>query len=122
VVTYAGSDVQDVIARAGVLVTDYSSLAFEAAYIGTPVVYFQVDRDEFFSKHPHRPGYFDYDRDGFGPTVHDAPSAAAAVIDILTGSESRGSQFAHRRETFFEFHDMGNSQRAFEAIRQSRPA
>ena len=45
VLSYADKDVRAHFARARVLVTDYSSVAFNAAYIDRPVVYFQFDRD-----------------------------------------------------------------------------
>jgi glycosyltransferase involved in cell wall biosynthesis len=43
--SFAGNDVQEYFARAAVLVTDYSSTAFNAAYIDRPTVYFQFDAD-----------------------------------------------------------------------------
>ncbi|MFP5283840.1 MAG: CDP-glycerol:glycerophosphate glycerophosphotransferase, partial [Actinomycetes bacterium] len=43
--SFAGVDVQRLFARAAVLVTDYSSIAFNAAYIDRPVVYFQFDAE-----------------------------------------------------------------------------
>ena len=67
-VEYENCDVQKLFPRAAALVTDYSSIAFDPAYIGRPVVYFQFDRNEFLSgSHGWRGGYFDYYRDGFGP-------------------------------------------------------
>ena len=43
--SYQDHTVQELFARAAVLVTDYSSIAFNAAYIERPVVYFQFDGD-----------------------------------------------------------------------------
>ena len=48
--TYDTSDVQDLLVRAAVTITDYSSQAFEAAYLECPVVYYQFDRAEFFAE------------------------------------------------------------------------
>ena len=66
------------------MVTDYSSMAFNAAYLGRPVVYFQFDAESFFSgANASRPGYFDYARDGFGPVATTVEAAAEAVVTLL---------------------------------------
>lgn len=68
--TYSQIRVQDQLVRAHTMVTDHSSLAFDAAYAGAKIVYFQFDGDEIFGGgHVYRKGYFDYQRDGFGPVT-----------------------------------------------------
>ncbi len=65
VLDFEGEDAQELFARARVFVTDYSSSAFNAAYIERPVVYFQFDAERFFGGgHAGRTGYYDFDRDG----------------------------------------------------------
>ncbi len=65
-----GKDVQELFARARVLVTDYSSIAFNAAYLEHPVVHYQFDADKC-----SRVVTWDdaatptTTRDGFGPGV-----------------------------------------------------
>jgi len=78
--SFQGTDVQELFARAAVLVTDYSSMAFNAAYLDRPVVYFQFDREAVQAgAHVGRAGYFDYARDGFGPLTDDLPAALSAI-------------------------------------------
>jgi hypothetical protein len=113
---YAGADVQDVLARARVLVTDYSSMAFESAYIGTPTVYFQFDRPDFFALHPHRPGYFSYDADGFGPAAESVSQAVAGIVDVVEGVSDTSREFAVRAESFFPERDGRNCERTHAAI------
>ena len=48
------------------MITDYSSVAFEFAYLRKPVVYYHFDKKAFFEKHTYRKGYFDYEKNGFG--------------------------------------------------------
>lgn len=119
VMLYRNTNVQEVIARAKILVTDYSSLAFEAAYIRTPVVYFQFDRHEFFSLHPHRPGYFDYDVDGFGPVVEDLESAVSSTTKMLTEPQLF-ERYRTRAEEFFPPRDGENCARTVAAIERIR--
>ena len=77
-------DVQRLFARAAVLVTDYSSMAFNTAYLDRPVVYFQFDRDRVLGgEHVGSRGYFDYHRDGYGPVVESPEAAVDAVVAAL---------------------------------------
>lgn len=78
------TDVRQLFARARVLVTDYSSMAFNTAYIDRPTVYFQFDLEAMMGGgHVGRQGYFDYERDGFGPVAKELQDAVAAVVRAL---------------------------------------
>ncbi|HLS48962.1 MAG TPA: CDP-glycerol glycerophosphotransferase family protein, partial [Actinomycetaceae bacterium] len=46
-----GTDLQALIRRSDVFMTDHSSVHFDAAYLGTPVIYARFDRDEYESRH-----------------------------------------------------------------------
>jgi len=86
VVRYEDGDIQKLLARTRVLITDYSSLAFEAGVVSSPVVYLQSDRAHVFSgKHTYSPGYYDYVEHGFGPVVESVDAVAAAVAELLDG-------------------------------------
>ncbi len=64
------------LARCALFVTDYSSASFDAAYLDRPMVYYQFDRERPWPDvHVGRKGYFDYERDGFGPVAltHEGP-------------------------------------------------
>ena len=113
---YADPQLHEYFARAAVLVTDFSSMAFNAAYLRRPVVYFQFDRRAVMSGgHVGRAGYFDYDRDGFGPVVFK-PSD---VLDAVEGIVRHGGAiepYAGRIEETFPFRDGQCSKRVTEAI------
>lgn len=61
--------IQKLFCESFLMITDYSSVAFEMAVLKKPVIYYQFDRDEYFSGHIEQKGYFDYERDGFGSVV-----------------------------------------------------
>ncbi|MFC6152541.1 bifunctional glycosyltransferase/CDP-glycerol:glycerophosphate glycerophosphotransferase [Nocardioides yefusunii] len=116
-------DVREIFARAAVLVTDYSSTAFNSAYIGRPVVYFQFDQKPGQeSRHVGLPGYFDYARDGFGPVVHEIAEAEAEIrATVEHGRESREPWRARIEETF-PMRDDNNSRRVTREIKKmARP-
>jgi hypothetical protein len=82
--SFDDNDVQELFARSAVLVTDYSSMAFNSAYLDRPVVYFQFDRDRVLGgEHVGSKGYFDYERDGYGPVVIDPEAAVDVTVTAL---------------------------------------
>lgn len=65
-----GASIQQLFVDAEIMITDYSSTAFETAYLGKECLYYQFDSEEFFSgMQAYSKGYFDHRRDGFGPVV-----------------------------------------------------
>jgi len=97
--TFDGAGAQRLFAGAAVLVTDYSSMAFNAAYVDRPVVYFQFDADAIFAGgHLGRSGYFDYERDGFGPVTRTSADAVTAVGEIVGRGCAPAPEYAKRIE------------------------
>lgn len=118
--TFHGQDVQEVFARAALMVTDYSSMAFNLAYIDRPVVYFQFDQDRMFGGgHVGRSGYFDYERDGFGPVVTEVDEAVAAVARSIGNGRRRPVEPYHERiQATFPLRDGRCCERVTAAIEQ----
>jgi CDP-glycerol glycerophosphotransferase (TagB/SpsB family) len=115
---YANGDVKDWIARARVVVTDYSSLAFDAAFASVPVVYYQFDRETFFSGgHAYRRGEFDHGRDGFGPVCFDHGSAVQAAAGVLLAPDASASYWP-RIHNSFAHRDGKNSERVVASIEE----
>jgi hypothetical protein len=118
--TFAGRDVQETFARARVLITDYSSMAFNAAYIERPVVYFQFDRERVFrGGHLGRRGYFSYERDGFGPVAFTVAETEDAVVQAVAYGPSPQPEFLRRIEDAFPNRDGKCCERVVQVIQQS---
>jgi len=82
--TFEGNDVQQLIAESALMVTDYSSMSFNAAYLDRGVVYFQFDAERVAAGgHVGRPGYFDYHRLGFGPVTESVEQTTAAILEAV---------------------------------------
>ena len=107
---------RDVFASAGIVLTDYSSVAFDVAYLKKPVVYFQFDKDEFFGEQ-YVPGYFITERDGFGEVEYTVDAVVDRLIDYMENGAKMKPEYVARVEKFFAFTDKGNCRRVYEAIR-----
>ncbi|HJQ06363.1 MAG TPA: glycosyltransferase [Nocardioides sp.] len=99
---YEGTEVQELFARARAVVTDYSSVAFNAAYLERPVVYYQFDADAVLGgEHVGRAGYFDYHRDGFGPVAATAGEALDATAEVLEHGPAPMPEYQERIDATF---------------------
>jgi hypothetical protein len=121
--TFEGQDVQQMIANAALMVTDYSSMAFNAAYLDRPVIYFQFDADLVNNgAHVGRPGYFDYTRDGFGPvTTTITDTTTEITTTITTNNRTPTPHYQHRINTTFTQRDGNCCQRTTHAIEKLTP-
>ncbi len=112
VASHSEVDVQEMLVSAGLVVTDYSSLAFDAALIERPVVYFQFDREDLYGgAHLTKPGYFSYPDDGFGPVAEDEPSVLAAIEEALAAAPSGDPTYLARMRATFPLRDEGSCAR-----------
>lgn len=121
--SFAGVDVQDLYARCALLVTDYSSVAFNLAYIDRPIVYFQFDRDAMLGGyHVGRKGYFEYARDGFGPVTEDLQTADLAIVAAIERGPEPAPKYRRRISATFPVRDGQACARVVAVIEEmSRP-
>lgn len=110
-----GVSYQELFARARVAMTCFSSAVTEVAYLQRPLVYFQFDADEIFSgNHVYQPGYFSFEKDGFGPVTTAPKEALARLEQALSGQED--PVYAMRRKAAFPFQDGNCCKRICEVI------
>lgn len=108
---------RDVFAESALILTDYSSVAFDFAYLRKPVLYCQFDKAEFFSKHGLAEGYFDYERDGFGEVTYNLKDTVERIIEYMENDCKLKDLYRNRINNFFAFFDKNNCQRIYEAIK-----
>lgn len=109
--------IQEMFVRSAVLITDYSTVAFEMAVLRRPVAYYQFDADQFFhGDHDLREGYFSYERDGFGPVARSQGALLREVGAILETGCQPAPEYRARMDAAFP--DAGGQacQRVFESI------
>ena len=107
---------KEVFAESSLIVTDYSSVAFDFAYLGKPVIYAQFDRKEFFQGHTYSEGYFDYKEMGMGEVEEDLPRTVDRIIEYMNCECNMKEKYLQRVEAFFPFRDKKNSERVYDCI------
>ncbi|MBR1899538.1 MAG: CDP-glycerol glycerophosphotransferase family protein [Lachnospiraceae bacterium] len=110
-------DYNQVFQDAALTVTDYSSVLFDFAYLRKPVIYTQFDKDAFFEGQIYGEGYFDYDKDGFGPVCCDYESTVKALIEAVERDCALLPQYRERLDSFFAYSDQRNCERIYKEIK-----
>lgn len=109
---------QKEFAEGSLLVTDYSSVFFDFAYLKKPVVYAHFDKEEFFGSHTYEEGYFSYEEDGFGPVCYDLDSTVTAIVDMIENDCALKQEYESRIMDFYIDMDGKNSERIYEAVKK----
>lgn len=107
-------DVQQLLKDSNLLITDYSSVAFDFAYMGKKTIYFQFDIDEYRKKQ-YIQGYYHFDKDGFGPTCSNYEDLKNLILNYLD-NENIYNSYDERIRGFFGRQDKENCKRIYEEI------
>lgn len=111
--------VHQLLMNAGLVITDYSSVFFDVAYMKKPTVYFHFDYDEFRQKHLSE-GYFNYLKDGFGPIVTNVSGLIEEIKHRFVNNYFvMERKFEERVDSFFERRDANNCERIYLAMRDA---
>ena len=106
-------DYNKAFAESSVMVTDYSTIAFDFAYLNKPIVYTQFDKEEFYENQIYDE-CFDYEKEGFGPICSDLDEAVKALCEIIENDCE--NKYIDRVDSFFVNHDKNNAKRILEAV------
>jgi len=98
------------------MITDFSSVVFDFAYLRKPIIYGQFDEDIFWKMHMSRPGYFSYRKNGLGPVTTDLTSTVDKIIEYIENDFKLEKKYKNRIEKFFAFDDNNNSKRVYKEI------
>ena len=110
-------DVQTLLKESALLVTDYSSVFFDFAYMYKPIIFFQFDYDEFHQKH-YQKGYFDF-KHCFAEWTGDIPSLLSKIKETVERYHTLSGEKKAMIDEYFPLHDMHNSERIYQEIIKS---
>ncbi|MDA8491801.1 CDP-glycerol glycerophosphotransferase family protein, partial [Kluyvera sp. Awk 3] len=118
VLTPNDTRIQDVFCRSAMLLTDYTSVAFDMAVQNKPTLYYQFDEYEVLhsGRHTFSPGYFKHRRDGFGPVCNTEEEVLSSLDNILENGCALDIEVAKRIERTFPLRDGRCCERTFDAI------
>ncbi|AIJ32371.1 CDP-glycerol glycerophosphotransferase family protein [Actinobacillus suis] len=110
--------IQQLFQSSQLMITDYSSVAFEMGLLEKMVLYYHFDQDKIFAgNHIAQKGYFSYERDGFGPVATTEGKVLDNLEQLLLNKGKPFEPYLSRIMQTFPFRDGNNCERAFQAIK-----
>ncbi len=108
-------DIQALLKKAALMITDYSSVFFDFSYMRKPVLFYQFDEAEFREKQ-YEEGYFNYHDTPLGKWSGDSGTLFDCLEEQLAGGIQPIEE--EKIKSIFPFWDTENSRRIFEMIKK----
>ena len=109
-------DYKQAFREGDLMITDYSSVAFDFAYLRKPVIYTQFDNATLHENHIAEEGYFSYEDDGMGVVTYNYESAVDEIVRTIKSGCKLSDKYAARIDKFYKYNDRENSRRVYEEI------
>lgn len=109
----------EVFKKAKLLITDYSSVYFDFAYLKKPVIYSLFDIKYIHlihSIHTGKEDYFKYDTMGFGPATYNYEETVATLIKYIENGCKMEKKYIDRVDNFFKYFDNNNCKRIYHEV------
>ena len=94
-----------------ILITDYSSVFFDFAYLKKPVIYYR-DNTRFH----YDEGYFDFETMGFGEIIKNEDVLVDKIEEYIQNDCKMETKFIKRVDEFFKFNDKNNCKRVYDCL------
>ncbi|EAK0953575.1 CDP-glycerol glycerophosphotransferase family protein [Campylobacter lari] len=107
---------QELFCNSSLMITDYSSVAFEMAYLEKPILYYQFDKEEFFTSHTYQKGYFDYKKNGFGSVVENEENLLKELEILLKNNCKPFGVYKDNIDLTFVFKDCRCCERIYKKL------
>ena len=109
------ADVQTLLKESAMLITDYSSVFFDFAYMRKPIAYWTFDYDLFYSEQ-YSEGYLNLKTDGFGPDCKNKDEVVDRIEYEIKNNMVLDSLYSGRIERTFEGLPSNHCEETFLAI------
>ena len=96
-----------------IMVTDYSGIQFDFAYMRKPVIYFH---HKDLPNHLENSEFFQYERDGFGEICRDVGALKQEIFKTIRNEGKMAPKYVERVRRFFIYDDFDHCRRIYEEI------
>ncbi len=110
---------RELFAKSSLVVTDYSSAAFDFAYLRKPVIYAQFDRSTLLrGGHIYAPDAENGIREELGPVTETVEDTVREMIRLMENGCVMEPLYRERADRFFAYADRKNRERVYEKTRE----
>lgn len=110
-------DVQKLIQESKLMITDYSSVAFDFSFLNKPVIYYQFDKKQFLGK---LPSHIDMESELPGIIVNNQKDIEKQLTKVINQDYKIDKEIESRAQCFSNYRDQLNSQRIYKAVSRSK--
>lgn len=111
------SEITKELQKSKILITDYSSVAYDFFYLNKPILFFQFDKDEYQKKVG---SYVDLDKELFGKAVYNVDECVQGIIDLTNNNfkyeKNLYEKIEKLRPKFLKYSDKANCDRVYDLI------
>lgn len=107
------TNVQNELLRSDLLITDYSSVAWDFLFLQRPVIFYQFDL-EIYKK--HKKSYIDMPEELFGPFVDNHIDLFKHIETFLENHNYNPQDYMNIKQRFIKYDDNKNCKRVVETI------
>ena len=112
-IEFGQESVQKIIIESSLLITDYSSVSWDFFYLDKPVIFFQVDLEDYLK---YRGSYMDFKNDIFGDYA-DSKNNLFDLLEFYTDNNFKiKEKFKKEKSKYFRHIDKLNCKRIYEEI------
>ena len=109
------NDVQELLRQSKILITDYSSVYFDFAYMKKPELFYQFDKEKFRQKQ-YKECTIEYKHKEFGRIAKKEDEVIEEVEKILKNGCKMEEKYIEMVEDTFAYIDNNNCKRTYEEI------
>lgn len=116
-IPFGGQPLNQLLMSCSLLITDYSSVAWDVYYQEKPVIFYPFDL-ELYEK--HQGSYMDLEKEAFGDVVHNHQELLKSVEKYIENGFAEEECHAKRREYLLPLRDHKNSERIYKSIKEAK--
>lgn len=110
----SGISYEQLLTESSLMVTDYSGIQYDFAYMRKPIIYFHPDE----LPAQYEDGGINYETMGFGPICKKSKELVDMLCDYMDNNCKTKEEYIKRADDFFAFNDHNNCQRIYDEIKK----
>lgn len=114
-IPFGAQPLNELLMSCCMLITDYSSVAWDVYYQNKPVIFYQFDLEEYNETNG---SYIDMEKELFGERVNETASIMTLIEEYATSDFKLKPQYESMKEKCFKYIDKDNSKRICEQIKK----
>lgn len=108
-------DLQELMKSSQMLITDFSSVFFDIAYMKKPIIFYQFD-EEKYRKYHYQQGWYDYHNTALGDSCKEADEVLSILEEMIQRDFAVTEDFLVEHKNVFPLYDTDNCKRIYEVM------